>query len=69
MDRQAINKVIDYCEETSAPVQITWNGKEYIVDFKSDIHARTCSTELIEKSIDVRYNPTIDGVSYYARLI
>ena len=69
MDREAIDKVLDYCEVTTAHVQVTWDGNEYTADFKNDIHARTCSTELIESGIDVRYNPTIDGVNYYARLI
>lgn len=69
MDREAVSKVLDYCEVTTAPVQITWDGNEYTADFKHDIHARTCSTELIEKGIDVIYNPLIAGVRYYARLV
>ncbi len=69
MDREAIDKVIDYCEVNRASVQITWDGNEYTADFKNDVHARVCSTELITEGVDVLYNPKIKGITYYARLI
>lgn len=57
MTKEAIICLIEYIEDQLVPVQITFDGMEYTADFKHDIHARVCSTELIQRGFDVVYNP------------
>ena len=68
MNREAIDKVIAYCEQYRCPVQITFDGENFIVDFKHDRHARDINTVLVAQGFYPTYNPTIDGTQYYARL-
>jgi len=75
MTYEAIQRVLRYCEETKAQVQITGpdydykNNIEWVADFKNQIHANVCYEEMELDLYKVKLNPTIGNIEYYARIV
>ena len=72
MEREQVDKILDFCESELCPVQVTWDNNEYTADFKHMIHARACYDELISQGEVLTLNPPlVEGTAsaYYARII
>jgi hypothetical protein len=68
--REAVIEALELCEADNIEVQVTLNTTgDYTLDFRSDQTAIDMRARLEEYGHDVKHNPMMGGIIFYARLV